>query len=265
MGAYQHVLLSHFPHLCQEGPGQSFAAHSSAAAISILDGTDQDGRLQGDLRAPGWPSPVFFTRCAMYRNPLALIALLALLILLAGRGQAEPPASEVKDYTKPDLEKLGIKPVRPRQDPKTGFIVGGKNTTARILVPLAGVWLLPSVDQRHGDGVRFLDLPGAEQVLQFASVDVVHHPDGDGRNAERLLAESEIPFGDGVIDVGPVLPVVRPRVRCGLYGCHPRSVKGPAQRLAVSVSRCAVSRAFSLTSLADVIPSFPIRIFILEK
>jgi hypothetical protein len=53
---------------------------------------------------------------------------LCLLAVLAARTPAAPP-----DYTKADPEDLGIKPVKPATDPKTGFVVGGKNPTALIL------------------------------------------------------------------------------------------------------------------------------------
>jgi hypothetical protein len=52
---------------------------------------------------------------------------LALLGLLAAGLSAEQP-----DYTKVDLESLGIKPVVPKKDGKTGFVVGGKNATSLI-------------------------------------------------------------------------------------------------------------------------------------
>jgi hypothetical protein len=50
------------------------------------------------------------------------------------------PETPVEDYTKPDLEKLGVAPVLARKDPKTGFVVGGKNPTALIrkLTEIAG-------------------------------------------------------------------------------------------------------------------------------
>ena len=44
---------------------------------------------------------------------------------------AEPDAP--KDYTKTTLKSLDIDPVKPAKDKKTGFVVGGKNTTDRIL------------------------------------------------------------------------------------------------------------------------------------
>jgi hypothetical protein len=58
-------------------------------------------------------------------TPLALLALLA-----------AAPA----DYTKTDPGSLGIKPVKPAKDKKTGFVVGGKNPTALIrkLTEVAG-------------------------------------------------------------------------------------------------------------------------------
>jgi hypothetical protein len=54
-----------------------------------------------------------------------------LLALLA----AAPP-----DYTKTDPNSLGIKPVKPTRDKKTGFVVAGKNPTALIrkLTEVAG-------------------------------------------------------------------------------------------------------------------------------
>ncbi len=46
-----------------------------------------------------------------------------------------------KDYATVDPAELGIKAVTPKEDPKTGFLVGGKNTTERIkqLTELAGL------------------------------------------------------------------------------------------------------------------------------
>ncbi len=46
---------------------------------------------------------------------------------LPAQGQAPP-----KDFTKVSLKELGIEPVAVRKDPKTGFVVGGKNSTALI-------------------------------------------------------------------------------------------------------------------------------------
>ena len=54
----------------------------------------------------------------------ASTVLCALLVVSPALGQGV-----VEDYTKVDTEKLGIKPVSPKTDRKTGFIVGGKNAT----------------------------------------------------------------------------------------------------------------------------------------
>lgn len=41
-------------------------------------------------------------------------------------------AEEAKDYTNVPLAEIGVRPVTPAKDVKTGFIVGGKNATALI-------------------------------------------------------------------------------------------------------------------------------------
>jgi hypothetical protein len=58
--------------------------------------------------------------------------------LLAGSLHGDPPAA--RDYTDVDPQKLGVKPLAPKTDPKTGFVVGGKNPTDRIvkLTEIAG-------------------------------------------------------------------------------------------------------------------------------
>jgi hypothetical protein len=52
----------------------------------------------------------------------------------------QPGQESVEDYSKVDPEKLGVKPVPPRKDPATGFVVGGKNPTdlVRKLTAIAG-------------------------------------------------------------------------------------------------------------------------------
>lgn len=49
---------------------------------------------------------------------------------------AEPP----RDYTNASLQELGIKPVPAKKDPKTGFVVGGRNPTESLksLTEIAG-------------------------------------------------------------------------------------------------------------------------------
>jgi hypothetical protein len=51
-----------------------------------------------------------------------------------------PPAGTVADYTKADLKELGVVPVKAEKDPRTGFVVGGKNPTALVakLTEIAG-------------------------------------------------------------------------------------------------------------------------------
>jgi hypothetical protein len=53
---------------------------------------------------------------------------LFLMMVLVAQTPGAPP-----DYTEADPKDLGIKPVKPTTDPKTGFVVGGKNPTALIL------------------------------------------------------------------------------------------------------------------------------------
>lgn len=58
------------------------------------------------------------------RRTLLVAASAALLVA------ARPAlAGELLDYTEFDLESAGIKTVAPTKDPKTGFVVGGKNET----------------------------------------------------------------------------------------------------------------------------------------
>jgi hypothetical protein len=76
------------------------------------------------------------TRRWFPRAAAALATLLAVfLVLPPARGQ-----DPVEDYAKVDPETLGVKPVAPREDLATGFVVGGKNATALIgkLTEIAG-------------------------------------------------------------------------------------------------------------------------------
>jgi hypothetical protein len=97
------------------------------------------------------------------------LAALTLLALLAARSPADPP-----DYTKADLKSLGIKPVPPRKDEKTGFIVGGKNPTSLIgkLTEIAGRSIADlEKDMQPGalSGKGFLG--GDEQLLDVLVMD----------------------------------------------------------------------------------------------
>jgi hypothetical protein len=68
------------------------------------------------------------------RLPLAVLVVL----LIAAPARAGEP---VEDYAKMDPEELGLKPVPAKEDPKTGFVVGGKNATDLIgkLTEIAGL------------------------------------------------------------------------------------------------------------------------------
>ncbi len=59
----------------------------------------------------------------------ALSAVLAFLLILSSPA-ADQPA--VEDYAKIDPQQLGVKPVPASKDPKTGFVVAGKNATALV-------------------------------------------------------------------------------------------------------------------------------------
>ena len=71
----------------------------------------------------------------MRRQHVVFVAAVALLpAVLAAGGPA------TKDYTHVDPRELGITPVPAKKDPKTGFVVGGKNATGLIgkLTEIAG-------------------------------------------------------------------------------------------------------------------------------
>src|SRR2546423_1770790 len=63
----------------------------------------------------------------MYR-PLVPALLAGLLLGGALTGREAAPES----YTVADAKRLGVEPVAPKRDPDTGFVVGGKNSTALI-------------------------------------------------------------------------------------------------------------------------------------
>ena len=70
------------------------------------------------------------------RHPPVGPALLAVLLIVAPAPAQDP----VEDYATVDPQKLGVKPVPAKEDPKTGFVVGGKNATALVakLTEIAG-------------------------------------------------------------------------------------------------------------------------------
>jgi hypothetical protein len=71
------------------------------------------------------------------RRGSALPAVLAALLLFPSPARVQGPD---EDYARADPEPLGVKPVPAREDPKTGFVVGGKNATVLIarLTEIAG-------------------------------------------------------------------------------------------------------------------------------
>ena len=68
-----------------------------------------------------------------------LLSVLTLLALTATSPCAGEKALQ-KDFTAATLESIGVQPVASQKDPKTGFVVGGKNATVLIrkLTALAG-------------------------------------------------------------------------------------------------------------------------------
>jgi hypothetical protein len=61
----------------------------------------------------------------------ACIVGLLLLVAASGLGVAQTPKLS-EDFKDLDLGKWRVKPVAPKKDPKTGFVVGGKNSTELI-------------------------------------------------------------------------------------------------------------------------------------
>ncbi|MCC6417329.1 MAG: hypothetical protein IT429_03680 [Gemmataceae bacterium] len=89
--------------------------------------------------------------------------------LLPGPGQEVP-----EDFTKADLKTLGVEPVSPRKDPKTGFVVGGKNETALIrkLTEIAGRRIASlEKDMRPGQLSRLGFLGKDESLLDVLAMD----------------------------------------------------------------------------------------------
>jgi len=76
------------------------------------------------------PRARFFIAMPSSTPKLRTLLLVALVIAFGPAGAAQDKAKDFKDI---DLEKHGIPKVEAKKDPKTGFIVGGKNATAEIL------------------------------------------------------------------------------------------------------------------------------------
>lgn len=75
----------------------------------------------------------------MFRTT-AFSASLAGLLLVAAAALPGPGKEAPEDFTKVDPQTLGVKPVLASKDPRTGFVVAGKNATALIrkLTEIAG-------------------------------------------------------------------------------------------------------------------------------
>jgi hypothetical protein len=71
-----------------------------------------------------------------------LLSLSLFLLVFVPSAFGDPP---VEDYSKVDPTQLGVKPVPEKTDPKTGFVVGGKNATA-LLAKLTEIGGLPVAD-----------------------------------------------------------------------------------------------------------------------
>ena len=111
---------------------------------------------------------------------------LALVGVLAPGVPAEPGPPPVEDYTRADPEKLGIKPVPARKDPRTGFVVGGKNPTALIprLAEIAGRPIADLEEDMRpgglstagflGEGERLLDVLAADNRYVVDELGLTH-------------------------------------------------------------------------------------------
>jgi hypothetical protein len=97
---------------------------------------------------------------------------------------AGPPAPP--DYAKVPPESLGVRPVPPRKDPRTGFVVGGKNSTSLIrkLAEVAGRPLADLEDDMRpgalstagflGKDERLLDVLAADNRYVVTELGLTH-------------------------------------------------------------------------------------------
>src|SRR5262245_45029782 len=114
--------------------------------------------------------------------------------VLPGQGPAE-------DYTKIDPAKLGVKPVAAAQDPKTGFIVGGKNPTAlvRSLTEIAGRTIADlEKDMRPGALSRKGFLGQDERLLDVLARDNVYVVEELGLTHQELARHLHLVGAIGV-------------------------------------------------------------------
>ncbi len=104
---------------------------------------------------------------------MRLIVSLTALLILAG-GIAAQDQNKLADYTKVDPKTLGIEPCPVEKDEKTGFLVGGKNETARIakLPSIAGRTIKQlEKDMRPGVLSRLGFLGKDESLLEILAAD----------------------------------------------------------------------------------------------
>jgi hypothetical protein len=75
--------------------------------------------------------------------------------------------TKVQDFTKADLKELGIVLVKPAKDKKTGFIVGGKNSTALIgkLMEIASRSIADLEEDMRPGGLSRLGFMGRDEKL----------------------------------------------------------------------------------------------------
>src|SRR5262245_12948188 len=69
------------------------------------------------------------------RTSAMIVISMACLALSGPTTRAQPPHKDYRNIDLADFLELGkyyVKPVDPKKDPKTGFVVGGKNSTALI-------------------------------------------------------------------------------------------------------------------------------------
>jgi hypothetical protein len=124
---------------------------------------------------------------ARLRDLLAGAFLLLLAAFpLSGSSGREPP---LEDFTTIKLADYGIQPVKPAKDPRTGFIVGGKNATALIegLTEINGrsIAELEKV-MRPGASSRVGFLGKEEKLLEILAADNRYVVDEAGLTHQEL-------------------------------------------------------------------------------
>jgi hypothetical protein len=116
-------------------------------------------------------------------------ALFALVGVIAAGAPAGPDPPPVEDYARADPEKLGIKPVPPRKDPRTGFVVGGKNPTALIprLAEIAGRSITDLEEDMRPGGLSTAGFLGeGEGLLDVLAADNRYVVDEQGLTHQEL-------------------------------------------------------------------------------